>query len=102
MVPQLLIIYPDTKVLCTGAAYAIQRFCEAQGKSFAIRAYTERELSKTLGDMLPKLMGCHYHEISDPAWFGLWDFKVLLLEKPGGAPRPSFSETKGFRWYSQR
>jgi len=100
--PQFLVIKPDTRVLCTGAAYAIQRFCEAEGKSFAIRAYTERELSKTLGNMLPKLMGCHYHDISDPAWFGLWDFKVLLLEKPGGAPRPSFSETKGFRWYSQR
>lgn len=100
--PQFLALRPDTRLLCTGAAYAIQRFCAAVGKPFAIRAYTEGELKTTLGDMLPKLMGCHYHEISDPAWFGLWDFKVLLLEKPGGAPRPSFQETKGFRWYSQR
>ncbi|MBI4401436.1 MAG: class I SAM-dependent methyltransferase [Nitrospirae bacterium] len=100
--PQFLVIRPDTRVLCTGAAYTIQRFCQAEGKSFAIRAYTEAELAKTLGEMLPKLVGCHYHEIIDPAWFGLWDFKVLLLEKPGGPPRPSYRETKGFRWYSQK
>jgi hypothetical protein len=31
------------------------------------------------------------------AWFGLLDFKVLLLEKPGGAPIASFSENKGER-----
>ena len=37
-----------------------------------------------------------------PAWFGLLDFKVLLLEKPGGAPRAQFAETKGHRWYSQK
>ena len=36
------------------------------------------------------------------AWFGLIDFKVLLLEKPGGAPKPTFTENKGYRWYSQR
>jgi ubiquinone/menaquinone biosynthesis C-methylase UbiE len=98
--PQFLTIRPDTRLLCTGAAYTIQRFCAAQGKPFAIRAYTEAELSKALGDMLPKLLGCHYHEIIDPAWFGLWDFKVLLLEKPGRLPRPSFQESRGFRWYS--
>ncbi len=100
--PPFLGIKPDTPVLCTGAAYAIQRFCEALGKSFAIRAYTEQELAKALGDMLPKLHGCHYHKIGDPAWFGLWDFKVLLLEKPGATPKPAFTETKGFRWYSQQ
>jgi ubiquinone/menaquinone biosynthesis C-methylase UbiE len=100
--PQFLGLRPDTRVLCTGAAYAIQRLCEAEGRSFAIHAYTEAELSKTLGDMLPRLMGCHYHEISDPAWFGLWDFKVVLLEKPGGTPKAAYRETKGFRWYSQR
>jgi SAM-dependent methyltransferase len=101
--PQFFAIKPDTKVLCTGAAYTIQRFCQALGKSFAVRAYTEQELSRALGDMLPKLQGCHYHDISDPAWFGLIDFKVLLLEKPGGAPQASFTEQKGgFRWYTQR
>lgn len=100
--PQFLVLKPDTRLLCTGAAYSIQRFCKALGKPFAIRAYTEGELKATLGDMLPKLTGCHYHELIDPAWFGLWDFKVLLLEKPGAVPRPSFTETKGFRWYSQR
>lgn len=100
--PQFLMIKPDTRLLCTGAAYAIQRFCEAEGKSFTIRAYTEAELSKALGDMLPKIKGCHYHEAIDPAWFGLWDFKVLLLRKPGGTPRPAYTDTKGFRWYSQR
>jgi hypothetical protein len=100
--PQFLTMKPDTKVLCTGAAYAIQRFCQAQGKLFPIRAYTENELAQALGDMLPRLSGCHYHDVSDPAWFGLWDFKVLLLEKPGAAPRPTIKETKGFRWYSQR
>jgi hypothetical protein len=36
------------------------------------------------------------------AWFGLLDFKVLLLEKPGGPPKASFSENKGYRWYSQK
>ena len=100
--PQFLVIKPDTRLLCTGAAYTIQRFCAAQGKPFSIRAYTETELNKALGPMLPKLLGCHYHEIIDPAWFGLWDFKVLLLQKPGAAPRAAFQETKGFRWYSQR
>jgi ubiquinone/menaquinone biosynthesis C-methylase UbiE len=100
--PQFLGIKPDTKVLCTGAAYAIQRFCQAVGKPFAVRAYTERELNQALGDMLPKLQGCHYHDIADPAWFSLIDFKVLLLEKPGGAPKAQFTEQKGFRWYSQR
>lgn len=34
--------------------------------------------------------------------FGRLDFKVLLLEKPGGAPQATFTEQKGFRWYSQR
>ncbi|WP_447976736.1 class I SAM-dependent methyltransferase [Candidatus Nitrospira bockiana] len=100
--PQFMVLKPDTRLLCTGAAYAIQRFCQAIGKPFAIRAYTESELKQALGDMLPRLMGCHYHELIDPAWFGLWDFKVLLLEKPGAAPRPAFHEAKGFRWYSQR
>ncbi|MGH7231136.1 MAG: class I SAM-dependent methyltransferase [Nitrospiraceae bacterium] len=100
--PQFLMLKPDTQLLCTGATYAIQRFCTALGKTFAVRAYTEGELKGALGDILPRLMGCHYHELIDPAWFGLWDFKVLLLEKPGAAPRPSFQETKGFRWYSQR
>ena len=83
--PQFLAIKPDTKVLCTGAAYTIQRFCQALGKPFSVRAYSESELKQTLGDLLAKLQGCHYHDIADPAWFGLIDFKVLLLEKPGGA-----------------
>lgn len=74
-------------MLCTGAAYTIQRFCQGLGQHFAVKAYTESELTKTLGDILPKLQGCHYHDIADPAWFGLIDFKVLL-EKPGGSRRP--------------
>jgi SAM-dependent methyltransferase len=98
--PQFFVLRPDVKLLCTGAAYAIQRFCTAAGKPFAVRAYTEGELKSTLGDMLPRLMGCHYHELIDPAWFGLWDFKVLLLEKPGGLPKTAFTEQKGFRWYT--
>jgi hypothetical protein len=93
---------PDTKVLCTGAAYTIQRFCQAMNKPFVVRAYTERELKHALGDLHPKFQGTHYHDVADPAWFGLIDFKVLLLEKPGGAPKPTFTETKGYRWYSQR
>jgi ubiquinone/menaquinone biosynthesis C-methylase UbiE len=100
--PQFFMIRPDTQLLCTGASYAIQRFCQAEGRPFSIRAYTEGELKAALGEMLPKLLGCHYHQIVEPAWFGLWDFKVLLLEKPGGAPRPAFRDTKGFRWYSQK
>ena len=102
--PQFLNIKPDTRVLCTGAAYAIRRFCEAEGKSFAVRAYTESELNGALGEMQPRLVGHHYHDISDPAWFGLWDFKVLLLEKPGTRPKPpsAFREVKGFRWGGMR
>jgi len=54
--------------------------------------------------MGPRLVGHHYHDISDPAWFGLWDFKVLLLEKPGPPPRPvtTIREVKGFRWGGMR
>ncbi|MGH7256511.1 MAG: class I SAM-dependent methyltransferase [Nitrospirales bacterium] len=100
--PHFFRLRPDTKLLCTGAVYAIQRFCEAEGKTFAVRAYTEPELKDTLGSMLPKLLGCHYHDISDPAWFGLSDFRVLLVEKPGAILRQSaYRETKGFRFYSQ-
>jgi len=40
--------------------------------------------------------------VDSPAWFGLLDFKVLLSEKPGGAPKAQFTETKGYRWYSQK
>jgi ubiquinone/menaquinone biosynthesis C-methylase UbiE len=100
--PQFLGLKPDTKVLCTGAVYTIQRFCQALNKPFTIRVYTEKELQQALGDMLPKLHGCHYHDIVDPAWFSLLDFKVLLLEKPGGAPKAGFTENKGYRWYTQK
>jgi ubiquinone/menaquinone biosynthesis C-methylase UbiE len=102
--PQFLNIKPDTRVLCTGAAYAIRRFCQAEGKEFAIRAYTETELERSLGDLASRLLGHHYHDISDPAWFGLWDFKVLLLEKPGPPSKASssFKEVKGFRWGGMR
>jgi ubiquinone/menaquinone biosynthesis C-methylase UbiE len=100
--PQFLAIKPDTQVLCTGAAYTIQRFCQAMNKPFTVRAYTEKELQYALGDTLSKLHGCHYHGVTDPAWFGLMDFKVLLLEKPGGVPKATFSENKGYRWYSQK
>jgi ubiquinone/menaquinone biosynthesis C-methylase UbiE len=102
--PQFLSIKPDVRVLCTGAAYSIRRFCEAEGKSFAIRAYTESELNGALGEMGPRLVGHHYHDISDPAWFGLWDFKVLLLEKPSSPPKPvtTIREVKGFRWGGMR
>ena len=100
--PQFLAMKPDTKVLCTGAAYTIQRFCQAMNRPFTVRAYTEGELKQALNDMLPKIHGAHYHDVVDPAWFGLIDFKVLLLEKPGGAPKAQFTETKGYRWYSQK
>ena len=100
--PQFLALKPDSQVLCTGAAYTIQRFCRAMNKPFIVRAYTEKELQRTLGDMLPKLHGCHYHDVADPAWFGLIDFKVLLLEKPGGVQKANFTEQQGYRWYSQR
>jgi ubiquinone/menaquinone biosynthesis C-methylase UbiE len=100
--PQFLGLTPDTKVLCTGATYTIQRFCQAINKPFAVRAYTEKELQQALGEMLPKLQGLHYHDLADPAWFGLQDFKVLLLEKPGGTPKAQFTEKQGYRWYSQK
>ena len=100
--PHLLSIRRDTQVLCTGAAYAIRRLQEAEGKTFAVRAYTESELQRTIGETLAKFTGLHYHHVLDPAWFGLWDFKALILEKPGGMPRPAYKESQGFRWYSQR
>lgn len=100
--PQFLAMKPDMKVLCTGAAYTIQRFCQAMNKPFVVRAYSENELKQALGDLHAKFQGTHYHDVADPAWFGLIDFKVLLLEKPGGAPKPTFTENKGYRWYSQR
>ncbi|HEX7763725.1 MAG TPA: hypothetical protein VF433_08935 [Cellvibrio sp.] len=37
-----------------------------------------------------------------PAWFGLIDFKVLLLEKPGGTPRPAYQNASDHRWDSQK
>lgn len=37
-----------------------------------------------------------------PAWLGLMDFNVLLLEKLGGAPRTTFTETRDYRWCRQR
>ncbi|MFN3681541.1 MAG: class I SAM-dependent methyltransferase, partial [Nitrospira sp.] len=100
--PQFLAIKPDTKVLCTGAVYTIRRFCEMLNKPFTVKAYTEPELRQALGDMLPKLQGCHYHAVADPAWFNLFDFKVLLLEKPGGLSKPRFTDAKGYRWYSHQ
>ena len=42
-----------------------------------------------------------FGKVECPSLF-LIDFKVLLLEKPGGAPKASFSENQGYRWYSQR
>jgi hypothetical protein len=100
--PQFLAIKLDSNVLCTGAAYTIQRFWQTMNKPFSVQAYTEKELQQALADMLPQLHGGHYHDVADPAWFGLLDFKVLLLEKPGGVPKTSFSENQGYRWYSQR
>jgi hypothetical protein len=52
--------------------------------------------------MLPKLHACHYHDVADPAWFSLLDFNVFLLEQPRRAPKASFSENTGYRWYSQK
>ncbi len=71
-------------------------------KPFSVRAYTEKELRQALGGMLRRLHGCHYHDVADPAWFGLIDFKVLLLEKPGGHRKTQYTENKGYRWYTQR
>ncbi len=96
---------PDTQVLCTGAAYTLRRICRELEQPFSVRAYTENELGTALGDLLPKLTGLHYHNVLDPAWFGLWDFKVMLLEKPGGmsiGQQPAFKESAGFRWYTQQ
>ncbi|WP_413934277.1 hypothetical protein [Nitrospira sp. BLG_1] len=41
-----------------------------------------------------------HRNLADPAWFGLQDFKVLLLGKPGGTPKAQFTKNKGYRWYS--
>ncbi|MEX2491359.1 MAG: methyltransferase domain-containing protein [Nitrospirales bacterium] len=103
--PQLLSMKPDTQVLCTGAAYTLRRICRELEKPFSVRAYTEKELGLALGSLLPKLTGLHYHNVLDPAWFGLWDFKVMLLEKPGSmsiGQQPAFKEAAGFRWYTQQ
>jgi len=96
---------PDTQMLCTGAAYTLRRICRELEKPFSVRTYTKNELGTALGDLLPKLNGLHYHNVSDPAWFGLLDFKVLLVEKPGGmniGQQPVFKESAGFRWYTPR
>jgi ubiquinone/menaquinone biosynthesis C-methylase UbiE len=104
--PQLLGMKRDTQVLCTGAAYTLRRFCQELKKPFSVRAYTESELKTTLGDLYRKINGLHYHNVLDPAWFGLWDFKALLLEKPGGlgiGQPPAFKTAGGgLRWYTQR
>jgi hypothetical protein len=42
------------------------------------------------------------YNTTDPARFGLQDFKVLLLEKPGETPRAQFTQNNGYRWYSQK
>jgi hypothetical protein len=36
--PQFLAIKPDSKVLCTGAAYTIQWFWQAMNKPFSVQA----------------------------------------------------------------
>ncbi len=103
--PQLLGMKHDAQVLCTGAAYTLRRFFQDLKKPFSVRAYTEEELKKALGGLHSKITGLHYHNVLDPAWFGLWDFKVLLVEKPGGmsiGQQPAFQEASGFRWYTQR
>ncbi|MCB9776909.1 MAG: hypothetical protein H6750_21625, partial [Nitrospiraceae bacterium] len=90
----------------TGAAYTLRRFCQELKKPFSVRAYTERELKTALGDLHRNINGLHYHNVLDPAWFGLWDFKVLLVEKPGGlgiGQPPAFKTAGGgLRWYTQR
>jgi hypothetical protein len=40
--------------------------------------------------------------VQSPPGSGLIDFKVLLLEKRGGAPRPAYQNASGYRWYSQK
>lgn len=42
------------------------------------------------------------HAMANLDWFGHQDFKVLLLEKPGGTAKAQFTENKGYRWYSQK
>jgi hypothetical protein len=37
-----------------------------------------------------------------PTHFHPSDFEVLLLKKPGRAPKASFSENQGYQWYSQK
>jgi hypothetical protein len=67
------------------------------------RARIQRErITANPGRDIPQTQGIHYHDLADPAWFGLQDFKVLLLEKPGGAPKAQFTEQHGYRWYSQK
>ena len=51
---------------------------------------------------IPEPLSLNLHPMAFAAWFGLLDFKVLLLEKPGGAPKAQFTENKGYRWYSQK
>jgi hypothetical protein len=40
-------------------------------------------------------MDTRRYEKADHGGLGLLDFKVLLLEKPGGAPKAQFTEQKG-------
>ena len=44
--PQFLAIKPDSNVLCTGAAYTIQRFWQAMNKPFSVQAYMRRKCSR--------------------------------------------------------
>lgn len=39
--------------------------------------------------------------MADPAWVGLIDFTVLLLEKPGRALKARFTENKDYQGYSR-
>lgn len=41
-------------------------------------------------------------QLRAPAWLGLLDFKVLLLETPDGTPKAQFTENNGYRWDSQK
>ena len=79
--------------------------------SIAWTLWTEGRLATEL--LLGALPGLEHYVYWTPplyyivlaGWFGLWDFKVLLVEKPGGmsiGQQPAFKEASGFRWYTQR
>ena len=89
-------------MLCTGAAYTIQRFCQAMNKPFVVRAYTESELKQALGDVLPACMAATTTTLPTLPGSASSTSKCCSWKNQAARPKAEFTEQKGFRWYSQK